>query len=251
MKQYTVKQLSQLSGVSVRTLHHYDEIGLLKPAQRTEARYRLYGRDELLRLQQILFYRELGFSLEQIAEVLDDPDFSLLDSLLEQRRRIQLNAVHTQQLLITINKTIQSLENDSTMLTDEELYEGFPKGKEYRNEAAEKWGEDVVTASEDKLRKLTKPALKALLAQGEEIAKALGASMHLEHSSSEVQQLIEQHHRHICNFWNAGEEGYRGLAELYITDERFTAYYNKIQSGLAAFLHKAILHYCDTASAFR
>jgi DNA-binding transcriptional MerR regulator len=245
MKQYTVKQLSQLSGVSVRTLHHYDTIGLLKPAQRTEARYRLYGRDELLRLQQILFYRELGFSLEKIAEVLDDPGFILLDSLLEQRRRIQLNAVHIQQLLITINKTIQSLENKSTMLTDEELYEGFPKGKDYRNEAAGKWGNDVVTASEDKLRKLSKPALQALLAQGAEISKALGASMHLEHSTTEVQELIAQHHRHICNFWDATEEGYRGLAELYISDERFSAYYNNIQPGLASFLHKSMLHFCD------
>ncbi len=249
MKQYSVKQLSQLSGVSVRTLHHYDEIGLLKPAQRTEARYRLYGRDELLRLQQILFYRELGFSLEKIAEVLDDPDFGLLDSLLEQRRRIQLNALHAQQLLVTINKTIQSLENKSAMLTDEELYEGFPKGEEYRNEAARKWGNDVVAASEDKLRKLGKPALQALLAQGDEISKALGASMHLEHSSAEVQQLIAQHHRHIGNFWEATEEGYRGLAELYISDERFAAYYNKLQPGLASFLHKAMLYYCDNGMA--
>lgn len=249
MKQYTVKQLSKLSGVSVRTLHHYDEIGLLKPAQRTESRYRIYGRDELLRLQQILFYRELGYSLPQIGELLDDPEFNLYHSLLEQRRQLQLRKLQTSQLLITINKTIDSLKNNQPMLTDEELYEGFPDAKALRNEAIENWGSDVVTASEDKLRKLSGESFKALVTRGDVLVSAIGASMHLPVESDEVQQLIEQHHRHIRYFWNAREEGYRGLAEVYIADERFAGYFNRIAPGLADYMHSAMLHYCNSGKA--
>ncbi|MCU0432315.1 MAG: MerR family transcriptional regulator [Bacteroidia bacterium] len=244
MKLYTVKQLSVVSGVSVRTLHHYDEIGLLKPAQRTESRYRIYGREELLRLQQILFYRELGYSLQQIGGLLDDPDFDLLNSLLEQRRQLHLRAVQNAQLLVTIHKTINSLTNQKTMLTDEELYEGFANAKAYRQEAAEKWGEDTVSASEDKLRKMSRESLQALFQQGESIVQAIGASMHLPVESADVQKLIEQHYRHTCMFWDAREEGYRGLAEMYVSDERFAAYFNRFAPGLADYMQQAMLHYC-------
>ncbi|MCA6363146.1 MAG: MerR family transcriptional regulator [Bacteroidetes bacterium] len=249
MKLYTVKQLSVVSGVSVRTLHHYDEIGLLKPAQRTESRYRIYGREELLRLQQILFYRELGYTLQQIIGLLDDPDFDLLNSLLEQRRQLHLRDLQNTQLLITIHKTIHSLTNNQTMLTDEELYEGFTNAGAYRQEAIEKWGHDNVTGSEEKLRKLSKESLQALYKQGETIAQAIAASMHLPEASDEVQQLIAQHHRHIRSFWDAREEGYRGLAEMYITDERFAAYFNRFTPGLADYMHSAMLHYCNSGKA--
>lgn len=247
MTGYTVKQLAKLSGVSVRTLHHYDEIGLLKPAQRTEAGYRLYGRKELLRLQQILFYRELDLPLEKIREALDDPDFDLVASLEFHRGELQKRSQRLEQLLSTIDKTIVELKNKTEMLTDEELYKGFApgEGEAYHKEAAQRWGEDTVRESEERVRKMSKEQWNAVIQEGETIAQQLAASMDADPASPAVQQLIAQHHRHLCNFYEVSEERYRGLAQLYTDDERFRTYYDKHRPGAAGFIRKAINVYCD------
>ncbi|MBS1271813.1 MAG: HTH-type transcriptional activator mta [Candidatus Marinimicrobia bacterium] len=125
MKQYTVKELAKLAGISVRTLHHYDEINLLKPAERTHKRYRLYGEDELLRLQQILFYRELDFPLEEIKAILDAPDFDTVEALKEHKSALISRKKRLEKLLTTIDKTIAKMEKGSKMIY-EELYDGIP-----------------------------------------------------------------------------------------------------------------------------
>jgi DNA-binding transcriptional MerR regulator len=124
MKRYTVHELARLSGLSVRALHHYDEIGLLKPAFIGENRYRYYGRDELLRLQQILFHRELGLPLQQIAALLDEPGFDRIAALKQHRARLQAEAKRYRQLVTTIDRTIADLEGDSAM-DSAGLYKGF------------------------------------------------------------------------------------------------------------------------------
>src|ERR1044071_5861965 len=120
MDNYSVKKLSVLAGVSVRTLHLYDKMGLLKPSVRTEAGYRLYGERELLRLQQILFYKEFGFSLQQIAAILDDPEFDLIEALESHKRNLQARQESINMLLQTLDKTITNIKNSMNM-THEEL----------------------------------------------------------------------------------------------------------------------------------
>jgi DNA-binding transcriptional MerR regulator len=127
MRQYSVNQLAKMAGVSVRTLHHYDRFGLLKPSVRTEARYRLYGKDELIRLQQILFYKELDFSLADIRRILNDPNFDRVTALESHRHALERRRDKLTTLLGTIDKTILELKGEQIMMTDEELYEGFSK----------------------------------------------------------------------------------------------------------------------------
>src|SRR5690606_12824607 len=136
---YTVKQLADLSGVSVRTLHHYDEAGLLKPGSRTAAGYRLYGEAELLRLQQILFYRMLELPLREIQGLLDAPEFDTLEALTQHRETLLLRKREMETMLATVDKTIRKLKGE-IMMSDEELYAGFPEdARKYRAEAVEKY----------------------------------------------------------------------------------------------------------------
>ena len=151
MKQYSVKQLAKLAGVSVRTLHLYDEKGLLKPFVRTEAKYRYYGEKELLKLQQILFYKELDFSLQDIGDIMNDPDFDVINALESHKTALKARQNRLSTLLQTIDKTIFHLLNKDKMLQHEDLYEGLPKEKAeaYRAEAIERWGQDTVEKSEN------------------------------------------------------------------------------------------------------
>ena len=124
---HTVRQLASLAGISVRTLHHYDHIGLLTPSARSAAGYRLYGTEDLLRLQQILLFRELDLPLEEIRRILDDPGFDPVRALAQHRRTLELRAERLARLLHTIDRTIARLTEVDMSLTDEELYEGLPK----------------------------------------------------------------------------------------------------------------------------
>lgn len=149
MKKYTVQQLADLAGVSVRTLHHYDEIGLLRPAERSEKGYRYYTRNELLRLQQIMFYKQLDMPLSTIAELMDSPEYNAIDALEEHRLLLIKKEQELGVLIQTINKTIQAMK-DNRNIPDEELYEGFSKEQvaDMRAEVVERWGEDELTNSE-------------------------------------------------------------------------------------------------------
>jgi DNA-binding transcriptional MerR regulator len=251
-KQYSVKQLARLAGVSVRTLHLYDQLGLLKPAIRTEARYRLYGEAELLRLQQILFYKELEIPLQEIGEILDDPEFDLLQALKAHRQALQDKGKKITAMLDTIDKTIQHLKG-GTMLEPEELYAGLPKetAEAWRKEAKEKYGDDAVERSENALRKMSKPELEALVASQQENRNQLINLMHEDPTSEKVQQFIARHYAIIRKFWGTEHladkqaEAYKGLGQLYVNDERFTLVNGKPSPEYAAFMAKAMAHYAD------
>src|SRR5688572_6322492 len=151
-----------MAGVSVRTLHLYDQMGLLKPSIRTEKKYRYYGRAEALRLQQILFYKALGMPLKEIADILDDPQFDPVQSLENHKKVLLQKKEQLSTLLNTIDKTIDHLKNE-TMLSTEELYKGMPKeaATTWREEAVQKWG-DAVERSENHLRKKSKQEFEQL-----------------------------------------------------------------------------------------
>jgi DNA-binding transcriptional MerR regulator len=246
MKGYTVKQLAKLAGISVRTLHHYDTIGLLKPSMRTEARYRLYGEKELLRLQQVLFYKELDFPLKEIVEILDKPDFDYMHALTEHKKALSKRKTRLTELLKTIDKTILKLKGEQKMITHEELYDGFPKAEEYREEAIETYGKKTVEHSENSLRKLSKSEIDNLKKEGDAITQSLVEVMDLDPTNDEVQQLVKKHYNHIVTMWGGAVpkkqqlNAYKGLATLYIEDKRF---YKDAPEGFGEFLSKAMLHF--------
>lgn len=253
MPLYSVRKIAQLAGISVRTLHHYDRLGLLKPAIRTESRYRMYGEKELIRLQQILFYKELDFSLADIVQLLDKPDFDPIAALSRHRNVLLAQQERLSVLLDTIDKTILKLKGEGNMLTDEELYAGFPKdtAKAYRQEAIEKYGDQTVEESVNKLKALGKVGFQQLKTDQEDIVSQLLAIKYLNPASTEVQQQITRHYANILAFWGnsirncSPAEAYKGLAQLYIDDPRYTSQQGQENPEFATFLYKAMIYFVD------
>ena len=244
---YAVKALAKMAGVSVRTLHHYDHIGLLEPSSRTAAGYRLYGQKDLLRLQQILFYRELDFPLNEIKKILDRPGFKLTKALENHREMLRERADRLARLLNTIDKTIQKLEEENVGMTDEELYEGFSKEQieGYRREVRERYDPMLVEESERRVRNMSKEQWKAIKQTGDEIPRRLAALMDRQPGDPEVQKAVAQHYKWIEQFYTVSAEHYRGLGTLYVEDPRFRANYDKHRAGLADFMKAAMEYYCD------
>lgn len=247
VKAYTVSQLANMAGVSVRTLHHYDEIGLLKPASRTAAGYRQYGEAELLRLQQILFYKELDLPLDEIREILDDPEFDPVTALEQHRQLLQRRMARLASLLRTVDKTIRRLTEDNMQMTDAELYEGFSpeQAERYRREAREMFGSDEVEETEQKLRQLSKAQWQAVKDEGDRVTRELAALVDRPVDDAQVQQLIARHHAWIENFYPAPAEVYRGLGQLYVEHDEFRAFYENYAPGLAAFMQAAMNYYAE------
>jgi DNA-binding transcriptional MerR regulator len=255
---YSVKELAKAAGVSVRALHVYDEMGLLKPARRTESRYRLYGERELLRLQQILFYKELDFSLHEIKNILDSPDFDLVEALKRHKSSLLLRRERLGALLSTIDKTLLYLtQGDQEMtyqMTAEELYEGLPKefADEYRNEVSERWSE-ALQRSEQALRAMTKADFQKLKDDFQENWRALAAMTDRDPASDAVQERILRHYTLTRAFWGTSSsedkqaEQFKGLARLYLDDARFTTIDGEARPDFAPFLAKAMERFVAVA----
>ncbi|GGA45166.1 MerR family transcriptional regulator [Paenibacillus physcomitrellae] len=244
---YTIRQIAKLAGISTRTLRYYDEIGLLKPAGMTEAGYRLYKQAEVDRLQQILFYRELGIGLERIREILNKTSFDEVralkqhrEQLLEQRQRLDL-------LIANVEKTLANKEGSMEM-TDREKFEGFKRKmiddneQTYGQEIREKYGDQAVNTSNAKLQQMSEAEWKDLKTLEQELASRLSEAFQTGDPAGELaQQAAEMHKQWLMHYWTSySSEAHAGLADLYVADERFTAYYDRDQPGTAAFLREAI-----------
>ncbi|MCC7432787.1 MerR family transcriptional regulator [Candidatus Peregrinibacteria bacterium] len=247
---YTVQQLADLAGVSVRTLHHYDQIDLLKPQRLESNGYRSYGEKELLKLQQILFFRELEFPLEEIAKIIEAPGFDMRAALADQRKLIELKKKRLTGLINTIDKTLDKLNQKDTM-EDQELYGNFDSEEmdKYAAEAKQRWGNtDAYKQSQERVKKMGKAGLKKAMEAGEALCRELAAVMDLDPTDDKVQALIARHYDGLRNFYEPNLEIYRGLAEMYVADVRFTAYYEKFAPGLATFLSRGMMIYCERMS---
>lgn len=244
MDKFTVNQLAKISGVSVRTLHHYDAIGLLKPATRTDTGYRYYGREELLRLQQIRFYKELDMPLAQIQEILDDVHFDALAALNGHRAELHRRIARLQTLVQTIDNTIVNLKTEN--MNYDEMYKGFSKEQvaAWEAEVKERWGQDKLDESKRNINAMKKEQLAALKQEGEDINHALVALMGTDPATAEVQALVQRHHDMIMKFYTCPLDVYQKIGELYVSDERYKAHYDAYKEGLAAFLHRGIDVYC-------
>lgn len=245
---YTVKAVAEMASVSVRTLHHYDHIGLLRPAATSATGYRLYDAADLERLQQVLFFRELGFGLHQIKAILDSPGFDRKEALRAHRRLLVEQQKRLGELVELVGRTIDTLERGTTM-DDRARFAGFDDAKlaEYREEARQRWGEsDAFKESERRAATYAKADWKAIKAEGEEVALGIAARMDHDPAAPEVQEWIARHHRQIDGrFYRCSAEIYRGLGDLYVDDPRFTAFYDCVKPGLARFMRAAMHAYAD------
>lgn len=248
---FTVKRVAEMAGVSVRTLHHYDEIGLLRPTTVSEVGYRLYGPQDLERLQQILFFKEMGLALEAIRAILDDPSFDRREALLQHRTALLERRAKMDQLLASLERTLTEMERGRTMaeMSDQELkelFDGFDQ-KQYEEEVQQRWGQsEAFKESARRTARYTKADWQAIKAEMEAIGTGLGALVGRDPGDAEVQAIVQRHFEHINDrFYTMNTEFYRNLGEMYVTDPRFTANIDKVKPGLAAFWRDAIAVFCD------
>jgi DNA-binding transcriptional MerR regulator len=245
---YTVNQLAKLAGISVRTLHHYDQMGILEPSRIKNNGYRFYEEKELLKLQQILFFKELDFPLIEINKIINNPYFDMEKALKDQKKLIELKKERLNSLIKTINKTIKKI-NKKNIMKDEELYDGLDKEKmeEYAKEAKERWGNtDAYKQSQERTKNWTKEDYRKLAEDGDKWMKNFALQMNHGPKSKIVQELIDQHYNSLRTFYEPNLQMYRGLADMYVNDPRFTAYYEKYAKGLSRFMRDAMYEYCDS-----
>jgi MerR family transcriptional regulator, thiopeptide resistance regulator len=242
---YRVGELAALAHVSVRTLHHYDAIGLLHASERSEAGYRLYTRADLERLQQVLFYRELGFRLDEIRRIVVDPAFDRRTALQAQRELVAGKSARLQALLGLIDGTLASLEGWTTM-SDEEMFEAFGDfdPREYEQEAKERWGHtEAYRESARRTRGYTKEDWAAVKADGDAITADMAALLEAGVPADDVRAMdVAERHRLMIDgrFYPCSHEMHADLGEMYVADARFTATYEKVRPGLARYARDAI-----------
>ncbi len=246
--EYTVKQLADLAGVSRRTLHHYDEIGLLKPPVTGQNRYRYYDERAMLRLQQILFYRELGLSLKEIRAILDHPDFDVLESLQAHREALHTRVQRLTSLISTVDKTITHLTGGIQM-SDQQIFEGFSEEQQesYAEEARQRWDPEVVNASMKLWKSYSPEKKQQVMAEGKAVYVDIQTHMEAGKAadSPEVQDCLVRWHEHMRYFYEPNWATLRGLGELYVTDPRFRANFEQMHPDLPDFLNAAIQIYTE------
>lgn len=245
---YTVHELASLASITVRTLHYYDQIGLLKPSSIAKNGYRQYEETELLRLQQILFFRELAFSLEDIKHMLDRPDFRMVNALRDQKKLMQLKRVRLDGLMKSIEKTIRHMTIKKP-IKDEELYDAFKDDevKQYQEEVKQRWSNtDAYKQSMARVGTMTKQEMNQLKTDGKAFTQKLADHMDHDPKSATAQALIAEHYKGIQFFYDCPLPMYRNLGQMYVDDPRFTAYYDTVRPGLAMWVRDGIAEYCDT-----
>lgn len=241
----TVKQFARMAGITPRTLHYYDEIGLLKPDEVAANGYRYYGKQAILRLQQILFYREMDFPLETIRDFINQPDFDILHALRDHRTLLLERSKRLDRLINTIDKTIEHMEGNREM-KEEEFFDGWTEEKqpEFEEEIRQKYGnhamDEVISWNS-----YTKEQKENIIAEGQANTQAIADLMGRLPDDPQVQAVIEKWHHHLKYFYDPSIERMRGLGEMYVDDPRFKAGYEKVQAGLALFMKQAIEVYCD------
>lgn len=239
---WTIGDLARLSGVTSRTLRHYDAIGLLAPVDVAAGGRRLYGRDELLRLQQILVLRELDVDLPTVARVLaaDGERGARAGLLREHHARLVAERDRFDRLAATVASTLESLEGGHDMAA-KDLYAGFDNSQ-YDAEARERWGDAAVDRSHDAWAGLGPDGQAAHHRESQAIGEGLAACLAegLAPDDERTQALVARHHAQIATFWTPNRESYRGLGQMYVDDERFTATYDAFAPGLAVYLRDAI-----------
>lgn len=246
---YRINKLAELAGVSVRTLHHYDRIGLVRPMRKTNG-YRVYQSKDVARLQQVLIFRACGLALADIGRILDDPSFSETDALREQLARLQEQRESLDRIIATVEKTLAAQE-EGTQMTDKDRFEGLKaktiadNERRYGAEVRRRFGDEAVDAANDALLGMDEKTWNDMDALERRIKELLSAAMATgDPIGPAARELVGAHARWLQLHWGAGTyspEAHRGLADGYLADERFVTYYDgACGTGATQFLHDAI-----------
>lgn len=245
--EYTVQKLGKLAGVSTRTLRYYDEIGILKPARINSSGYRIYGQSEVDRLQQILFYKKLGVSLDSIKKIVTSPSFDGTNALKEHREKLLAKREQLDILIANVDKTLAVAEGRMTM-SNNEKFEGFKQKmiddneNKYGEEIRAKYGDEQVDKSNQKIKNMTQEQYAEIEKLGEDVINTLSKAFETGDPAGELaQKAADLHRRWLSYYWDSySKESHAVLAQMYVDDERFTAYYDRNQHGTAEFLRDAI-----------
>lgn len=240
-----VKEVASISGVSVRTLHHYDQIGLLRP-DTTEAGYREYDREDLARLQQILYFKELGFSLKQIGELLDSPSFDRLEALHMQRQALLEKQERIHRMIESIDKTMKDEKGELDM-KHEERFIGFDFSENpYEEEAKKRWGTEAVELSKERVTALSKGGKRTLEQDLEALFSRLAGLMKEGPESEKTQAAIDEWYHYLNKIGTYSLDAFKGLGVLYVQDPRFKETMDQKAKGFSEFMQDAMAFYADS-----
>lgn len=243
--QHTVGEVARLTGLTVRTLHHWDQVGLVVPSGRTGSGYRLYSETDLERLHRVLGYRELGFGLDEIAAILDDPEVDAVGHLRRQHGLLTERMGRLEQMLGAVEKALEARQMGID-LNPEELFEVFGEDDPTRHaeEAERRWGDtDAYVESHRRTSTYTKDDWLRLKAEGDEVSARILAVYRAGGASGSVEAMdaVDAHRQHISRwFYPCSPQMQVGLAQMYLSDPRFTAFYEDQAPGLAQFVHDAV-----------
>ena len=248
--EYTVKKFAHLSGVSARTLRYYDEINLLTPARVNSSGYRIYGQKEVDRLQQILLYRKLDMKLEEIKEILDNPDFNVEGALAEHQEKLLLRRKEIDNLLTTVQQTLKHYKGEIQM-SDKEKFEALKMEKIAKNEAQygeeirKKYGEKTIEQSNQKFLNLTEEKLQDMATTESVLFEKIEEYLKDANVDSDLgKEIFELHKKWLSFTWGFySREAHKGLGLMYVGDERFKAYYDEKYQGTAEALNDVIQYY--------
>jgi DNA-binding transcriptional MerR regulator len=244
-RRWTVGEVAELAHVTVRTLHHYDAVGLLAPSERSEAGYRLYGQADLERLHEILLFRKLGFSLDAIGQLLDEPAFDRRSALRAQRGLLAGKMKKTEGVIRAIDATLEAIERGATM-DAEQMFEGLQGFDEaqWAEEAERRWGHtDAYQESMRRVQGYTKETWSKVKAEADAVMTEMAALMAEGESADgdEAADVAEKHRLHIDRwFYPCDHTVHAALADMYEADARFGTYFEKRAKGLAAYVAAAI-----------
>ena len=235
-----------MAGITPRTLHHYDDIGLLKPSRIGDNGYRYYEEEALLKLQQILFYRELDFPLDEVKKIMGRRGFDILKALESHKESLSKQQERLKRLLITVDNTIQHIKGEKLM-SQKGLFEGFSEEEQekYALEAEQLYDPETVRESNRKWKGYSAAKKEAIMAEGNAVYVDMIAAMPKGASSTEVQSIVERWRKHMDYFWAPNLEQLVSLANGYNDDPRFKANFDKLAPQLAEFFREAVLHYVD------
>ena len=250
--EYAINKLAKLAGVSIRTLRYYDQRGLLQPRRASSNGYRVYGQAEIDRLQQILFYRELGVGLAEIGNILSAEGFDSLTALQNHRDALIARRGQLDVLIANVEKSISAMKGESPM-SDEEKFEGFKQKliddneKQYGDEIRAKYGDETVDRSYSKIKGMSAKQHAEAKRLEQEYQSALKEAFKAGDPSGETaQKACALHKEWLCCFWDSySKEAHIGVTQMYMDDPRFTEHYDKIAPGCASFLRDAVKIFCS------
>jgi len=246
MMAYTIKKIADLAGVTTRTIRYYDEIGLLTPAEKGENGYRLYDNDNLLQLQQILFFRELDVPLKEIDLIINRPEFNLMNALEKHRSSLKGKAKRLNVLITTIDKTIEAIKGKKEM-AENDYFNGFDETR-HENEVKARWGNTTkYTESRRKWAGFSKEHKEAIKAEGVRITtRMVGHDPNISPGDADIQAAVGEYHAYLKKYFYTCDVSFlRGLADMWVEDARFAVNYEQIREGGAKFVHEAVHIFCD------